>query len=303
MFSIHAPAKVNLYLHVGPARADGRHPLDSLVIFADARAADLISFQPGGNSLDFRVTGKRDLSEIGADHDNLVLRAVRALENHSGQKVTGTLTLSKHLPIAAGIGGGSADAAATLLLMNSGLGLGLSADTLEELARPLGGDVPACVRGVPVLMRGDGDRVEPVTYDLPLLPAILVCPPIACPTGPVFRQFDQDGGGSAFAETPPPDKASLLKFLSALADGYQNDLQMPAITLHSEIGDMLARLNSIETARFVAMSGSGATCFAIFETPEDADQAMLELCEAFPDHWLVRTDLGKAGFDPTGFDL
>ncbi len=303
MFAIHAPAKVNLYLHVGPARPDGRHPLDSLVVFADQRAADRLIYHSGESSLDFTVSGPGAGHHIRPEHENLVIRAVRALEHASGRRIGGELHLEKQLPIAAGIGGGSSDAAATLRLLNAACQLGFSEADLMKLAVPLGGDVPACVAGRPVLMRGDGDRVEPFMGELPELHAVLVCPAHPCPTGPVFRAFDAQESPHIFAEILPPSSSGYTDFVAALTADYRNDLQGSAVELVPQIGDALKALSDCEGAGVFAMSGSGATCYALFETDEQARLACHHLKAENPTAWVVQTRLGEAGFDPTGFSL
>lgn len=303
MFAIHAPAKVNLYLHVGPPNADGRHPLDSLVVFADANASDRIAFEPGGNKLEFDVAGLTNAGSVGPEDQNLVVRALRQIEKETGAVVRGRLTLEKHLPIAAGIGGGSADAAATLHLLNRALELELSLETLIDLARPLGGDIPACVAGQPVLMRGDGDRIEPYPGVLPDLHGVLVTPDIACPTGPVFRRFDEMTGGDVFEEVAPPVSNDLSAFCRKLRDGYRNDLTSPARSLHAVIGELLQTLSESEASLFSAMSGSGATCFSLFADADNAQAEVSRLKRLFPAFWVRCSRLGKAGFDPDGFTL
>ncbi len=299
--SISAPAKVNLYLHVGPARDDGRHPLDSLVVFADARAADRLHFAPSDEPLRLKVSGPgMDNALLGVEDDNLVLRAARVLSERTGAAFTGTLMLEKHLPIAAGIGGGSSDAASMLRLLNHVFQLGLSVEELMAISIPLGGDVPACVAGEPVLMRGDGDRIEPVGTMPPEFSAVLVTPPIACPTGPVFRAFDELNDAPPFSECEPPVGSDGSEFLTALRSGYRNDLQTPAIARHPEIGDLLNRLQALAGNEFVAMSGSGATCFALFANERDARDAARLISNQSPTFWVRETILGSAGFDLSG---
>jgi 4-diphosphocytidyl-2-C-methyl-D-erythritol kinase len=296
--SISAPAKVNLYLHVGPVRGDGRHPLDSLVVFADARAADRLHFAPSDEALHLNVSGPgMDDALLGADDDNLVLRAGRLLSEKTGVSFKGSLVLEKHLPIAAGIGGGSSDAAATLRLLNHVFELGLSVEELMAMSVPLGGDVPACVAGESVLMRGDGDRIEAVGTMPPEFSAVLVTPPIACPTGPIFRAFDQLDGAPPFSECEPPVGSDGQAYLSALRSGYRNDLQMPAIARHPGIGDLLERLQAVTGAQFAAMSGSGATCFALFADEQEARHAAGVIRDQSPTFWVAETKLGAAGFD------
>ncbi len=296
--SISAPAKVNLYLHVGPVRRDGRHPLDSLVVFADARAADRLHFVPSDEELHLNVSGPgMDDALLGADEDNLVLRAARLLSEKAGVTFKGTLTLEKHLPIAAGIGGGSSDAAATLRLLNYAFELGQSVEELMAMSVPLGGDVPACVAGEPVLMRGDGDRIEPVGTMPPEFPAVLVTPPVACPTGPVFHAFDELNDAPQFSESAPPFGSDGQSYLAALQSGYRNDLQAPAMARHPEIDDLLRRLQALAGAQFTAMSGSGATCFALFADKQAARQAARVMRDQSPTFWVAETKLGAAGFD------
>ncbi|MAJ08797.1 4-(cytidine 5'-diphospho)-2-C-methyl-D-erythritol kinase [Ponticaulis sp.] len=296
--SISAPAKVNLYLHVGPVRSDGRHPLDSLVVFADARAADRLHFTPSDEALFLNVSGPgMDDAMLGADEENLVLRAARLLSEKTGVTFKGALTLEKHLPIAAGIGGGSSDAAATLRILNHAFELGLSAQELMAMSVPLGGDVPACVAGEPVLMRGDGDRIEALRTLPPEFPAVLVAPPIACPTGPVFRAFDEWDGAPKFSECAPPVGLNGRAYLAALRSDYRNDLQMPAMARHPEIGDLLNRLQTFAGAEFTAMSGSGATCFALFADEQAARYAARAIRAQSPTLWVAETKLGAAGFD------
>ena len=303
MFAIHAPAKVNLYLHVGPPGSDGRHPLDSLVVFADARAADRIVFAPSSEpSLTFQISNGSN-EALEPDESNLVLRAVRALEAASGMRVSGTLTLEKHLPIAAGMGEGSADAAAILLMLNAGLSLRFDRKQLMEIAIPLGGDVPACVAGEPVLMRGDGDRVEPLKAPHPVLPALIFWPGLACPTGPVFRKYDAMGPSADFAETAPPEFLDPMTYAAQLSAYYQNDLEAPACALIPEISDVLSALQATEGQSMTALSGSGATCFAIYDTEMSARSAAFEMERRFPAGRAFITQLGAAGFDPEGFSL
>ncbi|HBJ91245.1 MAG TPA: 4-(cytidine 5'-diphospho)-2-C-methyl-D-erythritol kinase [Hyphomonadaceae bacterium] len=219
------------------------------------------------------------------------------MSEKTGVTFKGALTLEKHLPIAAGIGGGSSDAAATLRILNHAFELGLSAQELMAMSVPLGGDVPACVAGEPVLMRGDGDRIEALRTLPPEFPAVLVAPPIACPTGPVFRAFDEWDGAPKFSECAPPVGLNGRAYLAALRSDYRNDLQMPAMARHPEIGDLLNRLQTFAGAEFTAMSGSGATCFALFADEQAARYAARAIRAQSPTLWVAETKLGAAGFD------
>ena len=298
MLSISAPAKINLYLHVGPVRSYGRHPLDSLVVFADARAADRLTYEAMDEPLSLTLSGPlADHPFMSAGEDNLVMRAVRALEARTGQSFPGRITLEKTLPIAAGIGGGSSDAAAALHLLNTALGLGLTEVELCDLAVPLGGDVPACVAGRPVLMRGDGDRLEPATPAPPAFPAVIVTPNRPCPTGPVFKAFDQMNGGEGFNETAPPDMSLVERYAEQLTAAFRNDLDKPAISQVPEISELLSRLNHFRGVLLARLSGSGASCFALFSRESDAVTASDQIRLKYPDYWVRVTRLGNAGFD------
>ena len=297
-FSIFAPAKVNLYLHVGPVRDDGRHPLDSLVVFADHRASDRITYVPGEGVLDFAIDGPLS-KHVGLSdrEDNLIIRAVRALEARSGQKIGGRLTLEKHLPIAAGIGGGSSDAAATLILLNKALSLGLSQSQLVDLSKPLGGDLPVCVAGYPILMRDDGSRILPSNPLPPDLKVLMVTPNIECPTGPVFQRFDEMTCPPSFEESLPPQAISFDDWVTEWREGYTNDLTEAAISVVPEIAILLDRLRAFKGALHAVMSGSGATCICAFETSEEVHAAALSIRSEFPEWFVAETRLGNAEFD------
>ncbi|MEO0786186.1 MAG: 4-(cytidine 5'-diphospho)-2-C-methyl-D-erythritol kinase, partial [Pseudomonadota bacterium] len=210
-------------------------------------------------------------------------------------------TLTKHLPVAAGIGGGSADAAAALRLLTRQL-FDLPARVASDLAPQLGGDVLACVFNTPAQMRGDGDRVLPLLQG-PLLdlfdprrggglPAVLVNPGVPCPTGPVFRQYDQ-ARPAPLEEIELPRITSRNDLYTWLEASTRNDLQSSAIDLVPEIGGLLDRLSRLKGVRLARMSGSGATCFALFNHMDDALLAQSELMREAPDWWVRATRLGE----------
>ncbi len=283
-----APAKVNLFLHVGPARRDGRHDLDSLVVFAGPEVADVLFVEPAA-SFDLTVRGET-ASATGPIEDNLVSRAVRGMETVSGRPLNYSILLEKNLPVAAGVGGGSADAGAVMRALAEPSGLGV--EQLLAIAARLGGDVPASLLSAPCLMRGDGDRVEPVS-DLPALPALLVNPRFACPTGPVFKAFDEEGGGADFRELDLPEAADASTLIAWLLSETRNDLEPPARHLVPEIEDVLSALESLSGARLVRMTGSGATCFALFETQAMAMDAEAEIRRTRPGWWARAAMLGE----------
>ena len=284
-----APAKVNLFLHVGAVQQNGRHPLDSLIMFAGSDAADRVSAEPA-DTLTLDIAGPC-AAHLDADDDNLVLRAARALCAREGRALGATLTLDKHLPVAAGIGGGSADAGAALRVLQELWSL--DRDLIRQVAAPLGGDVPVALEGRTALMQGEGEIVH-VQTGLPQLPAVLVNPSLDCPTGPVFRAFDEGAGGTGFAALEAvPDLPSPAEVIEWLKD-QRNDLEPPAIRLVPEIRGVLDTLNVTPGARLARMSGSGATCFALFETIEAAQSAARTLERAHPSWWIRATSLGDA---------
>lgn len=276
-----APAKVNLYLHVGPLKSNGRHDLDSLVVFADERAADHLTAE-AADTLTLDVSGPR-AADAGSVEDNLVLKAARALQAASGSRQGARLTLRKWLPAAAGIGGGSSDAATTLRLLTKLWNIDPA--HAAAIAPGLGGDVPVALAGQPALMRGEGERVTPLPA-LPALSAILVNPGVPCPTGPVFRAHDEAGGGEGFAEINPLPAFDDAKDLTTWLGQQRNDLEAPAIAGVPEIADVLAFLRAQPGFLLARMSGSGATCFALFEAIAFAERAMVVLrADAARKHW------------------
>lgn len=284
-----APAKVNLFLHVGEVQTNGRHPLDSLVVFAGPEAADRVSALPAdGLSLD--ITGPR-AEGLEVDEGNLVLRAAYGLLEASGERHGAALTLDKLLPVAAGIGGGSADAGATLRLLQDLWSL--DAELVQRVAVPLGGDVPVALVGRTALMQGEGERVLP-QMGLPTLPAVLVNPGVDCPTGAVFRAFDAAGAGAGFSELPRVPRFETATTMIDWLESQRNDLEPVAIDLVPAIGKVLAVLSEVPGTRLSRMSGSGATCFALFDTREAAEAAAAELATGYPDWWVRATELGDA---------
>jgi|SRR6478672_10996765 len=279
-----APAKVNLFLHVGPVAADGYHPLASLVAFADI--GDAVTVQPA-ERLSLTVTGLFGQG-LGGD-DNLILKALRALGEATGAgDPLVAVTLDKQLPIAAGLGGGSSDAGAALKGARDALGLSLDDETLADIAAAVGADGPMCLHARAAWA---GDRGDRLTFEprLPPLPAILINPGVPSPTGAVYRAYDEGRAGGAALPAPPADwnAASVIDWLATL----RNDLEAPAVALQPPIGDVLAEAARLPGVRLVRMSGSGATVFALFETPEDADEAAGRLTGEHPDWWVRSTTL------------
>ncbi len=280
-----APAKVNLFLHVGPLDPDGYHPLASLVAFPNA--GDRISGAPAGR-LSLTVEGPFAAGLEGAG-DNLILRALRAFGEAAGVgEPPLAVVLDKQLPIAAGLGGGSSDAGAALKLARDLLAPQLADADLAAIAATVGADGPMCLHARAAWAGGRGDRLtfEP---DLPPLPALLVNPGAASPTGAVYAAYDD--GPAAAADQPPPPAAWTPPAVIDWLTGCRNDLQGPAVARVPVIGETLSAVAALPGARLTRMSGSGATVFALFETAGEAAAAARRLTCERPDWWIRSTVL------------
>lgn len=281
-----APAKVNLFLHVGSPAADGYHPLSSLVAFADV--GDVVTVSRG-DRLSLAVTGPFGAA-LAREGDNLILRALRALGDAAGiGEPPLAVTLDKRLPIAAGLGGGSSDAAAALRLADRALSLGMDEAALAEVSRVIGADGPMCLRARTAWAEGIGDVLTDAP-EMPSLPVLLVNPGVPSPTGAVYRAYDAGGAGQA---DRPPDPAiwKLPEVVSWLAR-QRNDLQAPAIGLQPEIGKALDALGESEGLMLARMSGSGATVFGVFGSLDEARDAGTRLRSQYPGWWLSSCILG-----------
>ncbi|MFZ4122391.1 MAG: 4-(cytidine 5'-diphospho)-2-C-methyl-D-erythritol kinase [Caulobacterales bacterium] len=279
-----APAKVNLSLSVGPPMADARHPLQSIVTFADvgdavaATASDRLTLHLDGPFA----------ANLSDEPENLVLSAARLLCEHGGIGNRGAaLTLYKALPIASGLGGGSSDAAAAFKVLNVLWGLRASKEDLERLAAGIGADGPVCVRAKPALMTGTGETFSPL--DMPDLDAVLVNPLVPAPTGAVYRAFDALGLGHGFEANstpmaPWPSARALLDELARLS----NDLTRPAIQVAPAIEDVLRRLTQDPRTLLARLSGSGATVVAMVEGAAAA-RALAQDLQAEARGWWVRS--------------
>ncbi len=283
----NAPAKVNLTLRVLGRRPDGYHDLESLVVFADF--GDQLTFIRGG-ALALTVRGP-NAAQAGEGVDNLVLKAANALAAREPAIGLGAFHLDKTLPVAAGIGGGSADAAAALRLLAKANGLPPEHPALLAAARATGADVPVCFDPRPRVMRGIGEVLSP-PLSLPTLPAVLVNPGVALTTKAVFARW-------AAPAVPPvaldveavaklDDRDALLRLLAAQA----NDLEGPAITLAPVIADVLTALRALAGCSLARMSGSGATCFALFASAAAAQEAAKAVHAKCPQWWVKTCTLG-----------
>jgi 4-diphosphocytidyl-2-C-methyl-D-erythritol kinase len=272
-----APAKLNLYLHVTGRRADGLHLLDGLVAFATVGDELTVA---AADTLTLTVAGPFAPMLDGDPRGNLVWRAAEALARRLGIAPSVAIQLTKNLPVASGIGGGSSDAAACLRAL-AALWRCDDDEALTAIAASLGSDVPACLLARPLWLGGVGDRIE-VAGRLPECGVVLVNPGVPLPTAAVYRGFD--GGFSAPDRFAIPDDA---RSLAALLAARRNDLTAAAIREVPAIGAVLARLAATDRCLLTRMSGSGASCFALYATPEEAHAASRRLRNDYPAWWVV----------------
>lgn len=274
-----ARAKINLTLSVTGRRADGYHLLDSVVVFADF--GDRLSAEKS-SEISLEITGPF-AKALPAGPDNLVLKAAHLLRAESGSNEGAALHLEKNLPVASGIGGGSADAAAALDLLNEFWGLGLPQDKLQALGLKLGADVPVCLLSQTALMQGIGERITvlPQKADFALA---LVNPGRAVSTAAIFAALGREPGSGAIS-TPPSDILNADLRVVTAAGG--NDLQSAAIAQAPEIQTVLDGLNAFDDCQFARMSGSGATCFGLFGGLDQADAAAAKIAADYP-HWWTK---------------
>ena len=288
--TLSAPAKLNLYLHITGRRQDGYHLLDSLVAFTTL--ADQVELS---DDVAYQISASGPFADaLGTGDDNLALKAARALGERSGMARFARINLVKNIPVAAGLGGGSADAAAVLYGLKQAWRLDRA--PLVEIGAAIGADVPVCLESQPAFMKGVGDVLGP-KVTLPEAGLLLVNPGVMLGTGAVFSAYDQAlaagpgvGGGEAGREEvrprpaldPAPADAEALA--RALA-GTGNDLTKAALGLAPEIGTLLESIASADGCRLARMTGSGPTCFGLFDDEAAADAAAREIGRAAPQYW------------------
>lgn len=273
-----APAKVNLNLRVVGRRPDGYHDLESLVAFADL--ADVLTLEAGGEAT--LSIGGPFAKDCGAPADNLILKAVRALGLPSGR-----FTLDKHIPVAAGLGGGSADAAAALRLIARANGLAPDDPRLSSAALACGADVPVGLQSRPRIMRGLGDQLSR-PLPLPKLHAVLANPGVSLPTADVFASFRGDEPSNHVVDNVPFERTALLAWLVARG----NCLTRAAVSRVPAINDVFDAMNALSACRLARMTGSGATCFGLFDDQAAADDAAKELTKSHRNWWICPVSLG-----------
>jgi 4-diphosphocytidyl-2-C-methyl-D-erythritol kinase len=281
-----ARAKVNLTLRVVGRRVDGYHDLESVVAFADC--ADRLSLVPG-SELHLATTGPL-AQACGEFSDNLVFKAARLLGDRVPDLKLGDFVLDKVLPVAAGIGGGSADAAAALRLLARANGLAIHEARLTEVAKLTGADVPVCLTSRACVMTGVGETLLPLA--LPKMPCVMVNPRLPVATKDVFQALGLRSGELLVGATDvlraaawPEQGASLEDWVEVLA-ASSNDLEAPAMRIQPVIGEVISALSSADGAWLARMSGSGATCFAIFENTAEAQRAAQKIQLDHPRWWV-----------------
>ena len=287
VLSDEACAKVNLTLRVNGRRSDGYHDLESVVAFADC--ADRLTLTPG-SELTLQMSGPL-AQACGETSDNLVLKAARLLAERVPGMKAGSFSLDKVLPVAAGIGGGSADAAAALRLLAQLNGLAFDDPRIIEVAQLTGADVPVCVNSRSCVMTGVGETLQPLS--LPKIPCVMVNPGVPVATKDVFKALGLRNGELLVGATDvllrdrswPDEEASLEDWVEALA-ASSNDLEAPAMRVQPVIGKVIAALNATNGAWLARMSGSGATCFAIYENTAEAGRAAEKLRRDHPAWWV-----------------
>jgi 4-diphosphocytidyl-2-C-methyl-D-erythritol kinase len=286
-----ARAKVNLTLHVLGRRADGLHDLESLVAFADCADGLSLAAAP---VFSLQVTGPR-AADCGDLSDNLVARAAQRLGERLDGLKSGAFVLDKHLPAAAGIGGGSADAAATLRLLAAVNGLAKDDARVIAAAQATGADVPVCLLSSGCMMRGAGERVTPMP--LSRLPCVLINPGVPVPTKDVFAAIGLAPGdaytppnGRGNEITWPPQSASAGQWLDAITRG-RNDLEPVAAKIQPVIGEVLSLLAAASGCALSRMSGSGATCFGVFDSDASAARAAASIRSVQPKWWVEASAL------------
>ncbi len=280
-FSATAPAKINLHLAVTGKRPDGYHTLESLIVFADY--GDVISVTSRhDNQFQFDdITGEFS-GQIPHNKDNLILQTASLLQKHFSTSQGATITLEKNLPVGAGIGGGSSNAAITALLLCQLWEVDISLDALAALLLPLGADIPICLHGSASFVRGIGEIISP----LPLpadLHAVLINPHIPVITAQIFQAGFKDFSARTQQDPTFTDRSALITWL----DAQPNDLMPKAVELVPEIDHIIDIFHHDKQCLFASMSGSGATCFGLYASAQEAQQARRRILNIHPTWWVV----------------
>jgi 4-diphosphocytidyl-2-C-methyl-D-erythritol kinase len=284
-----ANAKINLHLHITGRAENGYHLLDSLVAFTSL--SDEISIKPS-DSFKLNIAGSTSLSSVCSEQDNLISRATHLLAQHLGIAPHVAIRLLKNIPLAGGLGGGSADAAATLLLLKDIWQI-KSNDVLEKIAASLGSDIVACLYNTPVIMRDTGNKILNAPK-MPHLHGLLVNPNVQSPTPEVYKTYAQSKRQFSDNIIFPEQFHSAMELCAFLKVHTHNDLTDAAISIAPEIGIVLNALDQIPNKLLARLSGSGATCFALFENAGDAQSGYELIQKAYPDFWAKIITINQA---------
>ncbi len=277
-FRLLAPAKVNLFLHVTGKRDDGYHMLESLVVFADI--GDDITASPA-HDIELQIDGPQSKGLVSDQAENLIVSAARSLQP-SGAATPGVhFHLTKNLPVASGIGGGSSDAASAVRLLEKIWPLDLPATKREDVLLSLGADVPVCYLAEPAMMSGIGETLVPLN-GIPKMAMVLANPGVGVPTGGVFKRLSGFSDPGIGADVPQGDFSDFIRYLSVC----RNSLEQPALEIEPVIGDVLREMARLPDCALARMSGSGATCFGLFEDIDKAQSAAAALRSSHPDWWV-----------------
>lgn len=284
--TVFAAAKINLFLHIHKRLSNGYHELSSLVTFVDI--GDVVTVEEA-DSFSFHVTGTfskhfndKDINPF-LDSENLVVKAARALSQVTDMPLNVKVTLEKNLPIAAGLGGGSSDAAAAIWGLQELWGVERNAEYLPPLLKKLGADVPVCYSCRPSMVTGIGEHLAPAP-DMPEIPIVLVNPMLPCSTEEIFLRFDAEKNQKI--EHDQNYHFGTLHDIVKTLKNSENDLYIPAKHVVPEIANIIHALDSRKECLFARMSGSGASCFGLFETYEQAEKASAEIKHDNPDWWV-----------------
>lgn len=283
-----ANAKINLHLHITGRAENGYHLLDSLVAFTSL--SDDISIAPS-DRFKLNISGSTTLSSVCSEQDNLISRVTHLLAHHLGIAPHVDIRLLKNIPLAGGLGGGSADAAATLLLLKDIWHI-KSNDVLEKIAASLGSDIVACLYNDPVIMRDTGNKIL-TAPKMPPLHGILVNPNVQSPTPEVYKAYAQSKHPFSDNIVFPEQFHSAGELCAFLKADTRNDLTDAAITIAPEIGIVLNALDQIPNKLLSRLSGSGATCFALFENAGDAQSGYEVIKKAHPDFWAKTVTINQ----------
>lgn len=284
-----ARAKINLHLHITGRRDDGYHYLDSLVAFTDLH--DTISVSPAA-SYQLHITGTGQSFLSGCDiEDNLVTKAARLFAKQFHVAPNVLITLDKHIPSGGGLGGGSADAAATLIALRDFWNIPATNRDLHHIASQIGSDIVACLHPEPVIMCGTGNDILSAPR-FPILYAVLAGPRSPCPTPLVYKAYAHSGVPFSEPAAFPDFFDSAFSFCTFLKTCTRNDLTQASIAVNPDVAGVIAELETLSDALLVRLSGSGSTCFALFETEDKARLHATQINKNRPDVWAVAVKIG-----------